>query len=177
MEGVVVNVCSSDLFKSKRAASCLSKRATRFCSNMFILFVTSHDCAVSQLFFTSLSVCSSQNKNSQSSPTKFLSLCPHVLCVSCCRPWLFLFLIVVVQDLSFCKCRWNLCIIRDVSRSLPGFATKVSQYVKWFMLSCCWDLVDGTLADEDANSKIWVVMGWLLVVTSGYEWLWVVMGW
>ena len=50
MENVVVNVCSSDLFKSKRAASCLSKRATRFCSNMFILFVTSHDCAVSQLF-------------------------------------------------------------------------------------------------------------------------------
>ena len=49
-EGVVVNVCSSDLFKSKRAASCLSKRATRFCSNMFVLFVTSHDCAVSQLF-------------------------------------------------------------------------------------------------------------------------------
>ena len=162
MEGVVVNVCSSDLFKSKRAASCLSKRATRFCSNMFILFVTSHDCAVSQLFFTSLSVCSSQNKNSQSSSTKFLSLCPHVLCVSCCRPWLFLFLIVVFQDLSFCKCRWNLCIIRAVSRLDHCLALSLkSVSVKWFMLSC---LIDATLADEDANSKLLMMLKLVFVI-------------
>ena len=76
MEGVVVNVCSSDLFKSKRAASCLSKRETRFCSNMFVLFVTSHDCAVSQLF---LLLCRSSWVRAKIHRVLLLSFFPCVL--------------------------------------------------------------------------------------------------